>query len=1008
MNTPPTPNLSGGSRRMITIAALLATYMQGLNISLPNAALSHLQGALSMADDEIGWIFTSYIAASVIIMPMTPWLAGRYGRKAILQISMAGFTLGLVLDTLATNPIQFVLARIVQGAASGTLVPLSTAILLDVLPPARRPWIGLALGAGMLLGISSGPAIGGWLSEYHGWRSIFYFSLPLAGCIFLVVTLALPEKKAAQKPSFDFFGFATLSLGMIGLQMLLDRGERLEWFAAPEIWAEAIASAAGFYLFLAHVLTARTHFFDKGLFKDRNFILSTIMFFAVGFVLLPTLALTSPMLEELLNYPVDTTGYLTIPRGVALVGSLVLTSFVTSRIDNRVLVLGGIALVGYANWLMLGYSPAMDWRFVVTTGLLQGAGLGTVIPAITKLAFATLDPKLQPQGNMIFNLSRLYRSTIGIAVVQIFFYDNTQAMHVALAKDLTPYRAAAHLAGPVATPGLAALNDMITGQAAVVAVIDQFKILLVAIVVVSPLTLFLRTPRPAGETRPAREIPPLIARLWGRPALTAIVAVFALAFLSGCTVGPNYARPASPVAEYYDQPAEQQLSATGGLMGAQHISPGQSIRGDWWSAFGSVKLDQVMHQAIDGNLDLAAADATIAQANETVTGAKGGRYPQIDYDAQTGRQRAQAWGLPNPSTASFTSMGLVATYDFDVFGGTKRLIEQQAARADLQKRRYDATYLTLTGEIANQAILQASARAQSEAVQTLLVDDRKNLELVRIARLNGSAAQVDVALAETQLAQDETLLPPLARQSATASHALAVLAGKGPDNWVPPDFDLTDFTLPSNLPVSLPSEVARNRPDILEAEAELHAASAAIGVATADLYPHLTLSGFITEAANGASSPFGAGSALWSIGAGLAGPLFHGGTLKAEQRGAVDGYQASLAIYRQTIITSLGQVADVLQAIYHDTEEYSAQDQALNAAGSSLRLNQAGYQQGELSVLQVLDAQRAYQQALLGQIRAKTAQYLDTTQLFVVLGGNSAGACERRAQLCDTVREDSK
>ncbi len=1008
MNTPLAPTISATGGRILALAALMATYMQGANISLPNAALSHIQGSLSMADDEIGWIFTSYIAASVITLPLTQWLAGRHGRKAVFQFSIVLFTLGLVLDTLATSPLQFVLARIIQGAASGPLVPLSMAILLDVFPPARRARISLALAACMLFGISSGPSIGGWLSEYHGWHSIFYFSLPMTGSIFLAVALWLPEKKAAQKPSFDFFGFATLSLGMTGLQMLLDRGERLEWFAAKEIRVEAIASAAGFYLFLVHILTTKIHFFDKGLMRDRNFALSTIIVFAVGFVLLPTLALTSPMLDELLRYPADTTGYMTIPRGMALVGALVLTSFVSSRIDNRLLVIGGMALVAYANWRMLGYSPAMDWRPVVATGLLQGAGLGMVIPALTKVAFSTLDQKLHPEGNLIFNLSRLYGSTIGIAIVQIFFYGNTQAMHQALANDLAPYRAAAHFTGPLAKPGLAALNDMITGQAAVVAVIGQFKVLLFASLLASPLVLFLRKTRPAGEARGTREMTSLMAMLRGRATLAGIIAVSALTFLSGCAVGPNYARPADPVSEQYDPQAQTQLSAAGGLVGAQHITVGQNINGDWWSALGSTKLDQVMRQAIDGNLDLEAAEATIAQANETVLGAKGGLYPQIDYGAQLGRQRSNNGGFANPATASFYGAGLVVNYDFDVFGGTKRRVEQQAALADFQKRRYDAAYLTLTGDIANQALLLASARAQIEAVQTLLADDRKNLELVRMARLNGSAAQVDIALAETQLSLDQTLLPPLEQQSATARHALSVLAGKGPNDWVSPDFDLTNFTLPSNLPVSLPSEMARHRPDILEAEAELHAASAAIGVATADLYPHLTLSGLITEAGNGASSPFGAGDALWSIGTELAGPLFHGGTLKANRRRAMDGYQASLALYRQTVIQSLGQVADALQAINHDAEEYSAQDQALNAAGTSLSLNQAGYREGEISVLQVLDAERAYQQALLGQIKAKTAQYLDTTQLFIALGGNSAGVFERKTELCQEVRKDSQ
>ncbi len=498
MSTALPSRTAAGGNRAICAAALMATYMQAVNISLPNAALPHIQGTLSMANDEVGWVFSSYIAASAVVMSMSHWLAGRYGRKAVYQFSVAAFALALILATQATTSIQFVLARIVQGAASGPLAPLSLAILLDALSPARHARISLAWTLCFLLGISSGPSIGGWLSEYYGWPWIFYFSLPITGFIFLAMALLLREKRAEENPPFDFFGLATFSLGMIGLQMLLDRSERLEWFDSVEIWVEAIASALGFYLFIVHVMTTKAHFLRTALFKDRNLVLSTIMSFALGFVLLPTLALTSPMLEELLNYPVDTTGYMTLPRGVMLVGTVALTSLVPAQVDYRPFMLGGMALVVYANWLMLGYSPAMDWRPVVEAGLLQGAGLGMLIPALAKAAFGTLDPKLRPEGSALLNLSRLYGSTIGIAVVQIFFYDNTQAMHVALAKDLAPYRAAAHVAGSIARPGLAALNDMITQQAAVIAVIDQFEILMFAMLIVSPLVLFLRKPRPAS------------------------------------------------------------------------------------------------------------------------------------------------------------------------------------------------------------------------------------------------------------------------------------------------------------------------------------------------------------------------------------------------------------------------------------------------------------------------------------------------------------------------------
>jgi DHA2 family multidrug resistance protein len=349
-----------------------------------------------------------------------------------------------------------------------------------------------------MVGILSGPSIGGWLSEYHGWPSMFYLVLPMTAFIFLAVSLSLPEKRAEQNPPFDFFGWTTLTLGMIGLQMLLDRGERLEWFNSAEIWTEAIASVLGFYLYLVHVLTMKAHFLDNALFRDRNFVLSAIMYFAFGFVLLPTIALTSPMLDELLNYPADTTGYMAIPRSIALVGALILATHVSARIDNRLLVVGGMVLVIYANWRMLGYSPAMDWRPVIVAGALQGAGLGILLPTLTKAAFSTLDPTFRPEGTALFNLSRLYGSSIGVALVLFFFYDNTQAMHLALAKDLAPYRAAAHVTGSIARPGLATLNDMVTGQAAFVGIIDQFEIMMIAMLIVSPLVLFLRKPRPAS------------------------------------------------------------------------------------------------------------------------------------------------------------------------------------------------------------------------------------------------------------------------------------------------------------------------------------------------------------------------------------------------------------------------------------------------------------------------------------------------------------------------------
>jgi DHA2 family multidrug resistance protein len=492
----------------VILAALLATYAQAVSISLPNAAVLHIEGALSMSDDEIGWVFSSYIAASAVVMPMSRWLAGEYGRKTILLVSLTTFAAGLLLAAQATTASQFLAARIVQGAASGALGPLSLAILLDLTPPERHGRINLAATVTLLVGILSGPGVGGWLTEDCGWRSMFILGLPVSAFIFLTMSLWLSEKKPEKNPPLDFLGLAAFSLGVVGLQMLLDRGERLEWFASPECRLEAAVSALGFSFYIVHVLTAKTHFFDKALFRDRNFALSTIMFFSFGFVLLPTVALTSPMLEELLGYPPDTTGYMTIPRSLALVGALVLTWRAPTRIDNRLLVTSGAALVIYGNWRMVGYSPLMDWRPVVVAGVLQGAGLGVLMPALTRAAFATLEPKFRAEGVALFNLARLYGSTVGIAVVQNFVFANAQMMHAALAKNVTQHRAAAHGAGFISGPGLAALNELVTRQAVTVAVVDQFKLLMIVMLVVSPLALLLR------EAPPAR---PMTSHPGGRP-----------------------------------------------------------------------------------------------------------------------------------------------------------------------------------------------------------------------------------------------------------------------------------------------------------------------------------------------------------------------------------------------------------------------------------------------------------------------------------------------------------
>jgi NodT family efflux transporter outer membrane factor (OMF) lipoprotein len=459
--------------------------------------------------------------------------------------------------------------------------------------------------------------------------------------------------------------------------------------------------------------------------------------------------------------------------------------------------------------------------------------------------------------------------------------------------------------------------------------------------------------------------------------------------LVACAVGPNFERPPSPEAESYTaEPMPGVLAPGAGDRKEQRLRLAQDLSARWWELFRSAPLDGVVARALADSPSLVAARATLAQAREAVVAARGSLLPQVDATASAGRTRTPALrsGLPS-STSTLYSVGLSASYLVDVFGGTRRTVEQQAALAELRYYELAAAWLTLTGNVATRAIEIAALGAQIDAVEAVIADDEHNLDLVRRTFEAGKVARADVLVAETQLATDRTQLPALRQRLAAARHALSALAGRVPSAWTPPAFTLDDFTLPGELPVSLPSELARQRPDVRAAEARLHAASAAIGVATAQLYPQLTLSGsFSREALTLGALSSGAGTA-WAAAGALATPLFHGGTLRAERRAAIDAYEASLASYRQTLLVGFQQVADALRALEHDAELVGAAEQLLDTATESLELQRVSYQAGKTDLLRLIDAERAVQQARSGLAVARGQRLQDTVQLFAALGG---------------------
>lgn len=463
--------------------------------------------------------------------------------------------------------------------------------------------------------------------------------------------------------------------------------------------------------------------------------------------------------------------------------------------------------------------------------------------------------------------------------------------------------------------------------------------------------------------------------------------------LAGCAVGPDYVRPAQPRLKGYTAGAmPATISSTTGAP-AQHIQLGERISAQWWQLFRSPALDEVIRIAIRDNRTLAAARATLAAAQQSVLVTRGGLFPQLDLSASAERRKSSALRTVSSGIqtgggiTNLFSIGPTVSYAADVFGGTRRKVEQQQALADFQNYQLAAAYLSLTGNAVTQAITIASLRAQIQATQEVIANDQQNLSLVRQEFEAGKVARIDILTAQTQLASDRTALPTLHQQLSSARHALAVLTGRSPATWSAPDFDLEKFTLPRELPLSLPSKLVRQRPDILAAEAQLHADTAAIGVATAQLYPSITLTGSFGQQSFTADTLFNAANQFWNLSAGLLAPIFHGGTLQAQRRAAIETYKASLATYEQTVLQGFQQVADILRALAHDAELVDAEQEVLDSASQSLDLQRISYAAGKTTILNLIDSQRAYQQARLGFVRAQAQRLLDSAQLLVALGG---------------------
>jgi len=500
--------LPSGERLIVTIGVMMAVLLQVLDTTIANVALPHMQADLSASQDQINWVLTSYIVASAIALPISGWLADKVGRKRLLLVSVVGFTIASVLCATATSLTEMVVFRAFQGVSGAFIVPLAQATLFDINPREKHGQAMALFGGGVMIGPILGPVLGGWLTDNYNWRWVFLVNLPV-GILCTLVMLRFMPKTATHKRQFDMFGFALLALALAGLQLFLDRGERNDWLSSWEIRIELGLAIAASWMFIVHMATSKHPLFERAMFTDRNFATSLVFMAATGVLLLAGLALLPPLLQNLYGYSVLQSGFLTAPRGVGTLISMLIAGRATGKIDARLLVGIGVILMGVSLYMMTGFAIEQPSRPVVMSGVVQGLGLGLIFVPLQTLAFQTLAPRMRTTGAALLNLSRNIGGSVGISIVSTQLVRMAQVSHADLAANITQQtiptadptilQTAVPVAGPAA---LAYINMMINKQALFIAYLDDFKLMMIVTFAVLPLLLFMKKGEQVGGGGP--------------------------------------------------------------------------------------------------------------------------------------------------------------------------------------------------------------------------------------------------------------------------------------------------------------------------------------------------------------------------------------------------------------------------------------------------------------------------------------------------------------------------
>jgi DHA2 family multidrug resistance protein len=500
--------LPTGERLIVTIGVMMAVLLQVLDTTIANVALPHMQASLSATQDTINWVLTSYIVASAIALPISGWLADKVGRKRLLLISVVVFTVASVLCATATSLPEMVMFRALQGVGGAFIVPLAQATLFDINPREKHGQAMALFGGGVMIGPILGPVLGGWLTDNYNWRWVFLVNLPV-GVICALLMLRFMPKTETHERKFDMFGFALLAISLGALQFCLDRGEQNDWFSSWETIIEAGLAIGAGWMFVVHMVTSKHPLFDRAMFKDRNFATGLLFMAVTGVLLLAGLALLPPLLQNLYGYSVLQSGFLTAPRGVGTLISMLLAGRLVGKIDSRLLVGIGVFLMGVSLYMMTGFAINQPSRPVIVSGGVQGLGLGLIFVPLQSLAFETLAPKMRTTAAALLNLSRNIGGSVGISVVSTQLVRMTQVSHADLAQAVTQQtiptlspevlQTIGGSAGPVA---LAYINMEVTRQALFIAYLDDFKLMMIVTFAVLPLLLLMRRGQRIGTGGP--------------------------------------------------------------------------------------------------------------------------------------------------------------------------------------------------------------------------------------------------------------------------------------------------------------------------------------------------------------------------------------------------------------------------------------------------------------------------------------------------------------------------